>query len=197
MAKKLSTNTITAGDIRRRHPRYLTCETDRQYAQLANDIYDMMNEELAFMEEREIRNASISLALYFEDMRSGTHQFEAFAHLYKKMYGYYLPYYNTMDASDSSAPLDAMRFMLWHSICAERDGRMVNPTNDGLAGMAVKLAQDNLEFMARCMRRDIVCDNVVRQRTDTLDAFEDGSALSRYDNKYPYEKFVELIAEES
>ena len=60
-----------------------------------------------------------------------------------------------------------------------------------------KLAQDNLEFMARCMRRDIVCDNVVRQRTDTLDAFEDGSALSRYDNKYPYEKFVELIAEES
>ena len=36
MVKKLSINTITAGDIKRRHPRYLTCETDKQYAQLAN-----------------------------------------------------------------------------------------------------------------------------------------------------------------
>jgi len=31
--------TITAWDIKKRHPRYLTCETDRQYAELASDIY--------------------------------------------------------------------------------------------------------------------------------------------------------------
>lgn len=35
MTKKLPINTITAGDIKRRHPRYLTCYTDRQYARLA------------------------------------------------------------------------------------------------------------------------------------------------------------------
>ena len=39
MAKIIRFSTITAADIKRRHPRYLTCETDRQYASLANDIY--------------------------------------------------------------------------------------------------------------------------------------------------------------
>jgi len=52
MAKRLSIKTVTVGDIKRRHPRYLTCETDRQYAQLANDIYELMHGELGFMEER-------------------------------------------------------------------------------------------------------------------------------------------------
>lgn len=139
MAKRLSINTITAGDIKRRHPRYLTCDTDRQYAQLANDIYEKMHDNLSFMEDREIRNASISLALYMEDLRSDTHLFEAFTRLYKQMFGLYVPFYYTADASEASAPLDAMRFMLWHSIVAERDGRIVNPTNDGLGGIAAKL----------------------------------------------------------
>ena len=44
MAKIHRKLTITAGDIKKRHPRYLTCETDRQYAELANDIYNMMYE---------------------------------------------------------------------------------------------------------------------------------------------------------
>ena len=78
MAKKTNINTITPGDIKRRHPRYLTCETDRQYAALANDIYSLMHEELTFMEDREVRNASISLALYFEDLHYETQQFETF-----------------------------------------------------------------------------------------------------------------------
>ena len=139
MAKRISINTITAGDIKRRHPRYLTCDTDRQYAQLANDIYDMAHDRLTFMEDREIRNACISLALYFEDMRSETHVFETFTRLYHQMFGLYVPFYYSADASDPSAPLDAMRFMLWHSIVAERDGRIVNPTNDGLGLIAEDL----------------------------------------------------------
>jgi len=109
MAKTLSIKSITAADIKRRHPRGLTCETDKQYARLANDIYDMIHERLTFMEDREIRNASISLALYFEDLRSGTHLFETFTRLYKKMFGYYVPFYYTSDGDEVSAPLDAMR----------------------------------------------------------------------------------------
>ena len=38
MAKTLSITIITAGDIERRHQRYLNCETDKQYAQLANEL---------------------------------------------------------------------------------------------------------------------------------------------------------------
>ena len=139
MAKGRAINKITAGDIKRRHPRYLTCETDRQYAQLANDIYELMHDELGFMEEREIRNTCVNLALYFEDLHSGTHQFETFTRIYKRMFGMYLPFYQSVDANSPDAELDAMKFMLWHSIVAERGSHVLNPTNDGLAGMSVKL----------------------------------------------------------
>ena len=141
MAKKqlLNSINITAGDIKRRHPRYMTCDTDKQYAQLANDIYDLISPELGFATDREIRNASISLALYFEDLHSGTRVFETFTHIYKKMYGSYLPFYASEDVDSPGASLDAMRFMLWHSLCAEREQRVLNPTNDGMTELAKKL----------------------------------------------------------
>lgn len=141
MAKKqlFNSNNITAGDIKRRHPRYMTCDTDKQYAQLASDIYDLIHPELGFATDREIRNACISLALYFEDLHSGTRVFETFTHIYKKMYGSYLPFYASKDADSSGASLDAMRFMLWHSLCAEREQRILNPTNDGMTEIAKKL----------------------------------------------------------
>jgi hypothetical protein len=141
MAKRqiLNINTITAGDIKRRHPRYLTCETDRAYARLANDIHELIHEGFTFMEERQFRNACISMALYFEDMRSDLHLFEAFTRMYQQMYGYYLPFYSTAGADAPDAGLDAMRFMLWHSCVAEREGAVINPTNNALKIYASKL----------------------------------------------------------
>ena len=109
MAKKTNISTITPGDIKRRHPRYLTCETDRQYAALANDIYELMHEELSFMEDREMRNASISLALYFEDLHSETHQFETFTRLYKRMFGLYLPFYHRCHRCQRTSRQHALR----------------------------------------------------------------------------------------
>ena len=133
MAKGKAVTKITAGDIKRRHPRYLTCDTDRQYAQLASDIYELMHYELGFMEKHEIRNTCINLALYFEDLHSETHLFETFTRLYKRMFGMYVPFYQSVDANSPSAELDAMKFMLWHSIVAERGSRVLNPANEALA----------------------------------------------------------------
>lgn len=139
MAKKLRANMITAGDINKRHPRYLNCETDKLYAELAKEIYDVIYDELDFMDDRQIKNASISLSLYFEDLHSGTHLFETFTKLYKEMFGRYVPFYSSESADSPQARLDAMKFMIWHAIAAERNGMMLNPTNLGLANMAERL----------------------------------------------------------
>lgn len=167
MAKKLSINTITAGDIKRRHPRYLTCDTDRQYARLANDIYILVRDGLKFMKEHEIRNASISLALYFEDQRSETHQFEAFTHLYQKMFERYLPFYHSVDANAPKAEIEAMKFILWHSICAERNGRIVNPTNDGLANIAANLLRFWKERKTGIEPNEELADYLYSEETQT------------------------------
>lgn len=139
MAKKLFANKITAGDIKKRHPRYLNCETDKQYADLANAIHDLLYDELDFMDDQQIKHASINLTLFFEDLHSETHLFETFTKRYKEMFGRYVPFYSSDSADSPQARLDAMKFMLWHAIAAERDGMMLNPTNQGLANMAEKL----------------------------------------------------------
>lgn len=86
------------------------------------------------MEERQIRNTCINVALYFEDLHSGTHLFETFTRLYKRMFGMYVPFFQSVDANSPDAELDAMKFMLWHSIVAERGSRVLNPTNDMMGG---------------------------------------------------------------
>ena len=106
---------------------------------MANDIYELMHNELGFMEQVEIRNTCINLALFFEDLHSETHLFETFTRLYKRMFGMYVPFYQSVDANSPDAGLDAMKFMLWHSIVAERGSRVLNPTNDALAAMSEKL----------------------------------------------------------
>ena len=136
---KHSKQKITAGDIKKRHPRHLTCETDRQYAELANDIYNLMYEEMDFMDDYQLKHASISLALYFEDLHSDTHLFETFTTIYQRMFGRYVPFYFSENAQSLDATLDGMKFMLWHSIAAERHGMMLNPSNQGLESFAKRL----------------------------------------------------------
>ena len=141
MAKTVNIKNITAIDIKRRHPRYLTCKTDIHYARLANDIHALLQDGLSHMEDSQRRNISISMALYMEDLRSDTHLFETFTRIYMQMFGAYLPFYESANADDEHAELDAMCFMLWHSCCAEREGRIANPTNDGIRKIADSLVR--------------------------------------------------------
>ncbi|MGN0281990.1 MAG: DUF3843 family protein [Prevotella sp.] len=127
---------IPVSEITKRHPDLLYCSTDSEYATLANNIYDIVGDELTFMDDKEIRNMCVSLALYFEDIHSGTHQFDAFTRLYGKMYGMYLPFYSSKDSSSPDADLDAMKFVIWLSIVAERCSSIVNPSNASIAALA-------------------------------------------------------------
>lgn len=127
---------IPVSEITKRHPDMLYCPTDREYANLANEIYDVIGSRLGFMDDKGLRNACVSLALYFEDIRSGTHLFDVFTRLYGKMYGMYLPFYDSRDASSPKADIDAMKFVLWLSLVAERGGSILNPTNSAIADIA-------------------------------------------------------------
>lgn len=130
---------IAASDIKRRHPRYLTCKTDKMYADLANEIEELMDEYLSFMEPEEMRNACISVALYFEDIHSGLRLFDTFTRMHQRMYGTFLPFYSTSGPDDSNAERDALRFILWHSCVAEREKRVLNPLNEGIMQSATEL----------------------------------------------------------
>lgn len=137
---KLVNNKIRISDITQRHPIDLHCETDAQYASLANDIKDLLYDSMSFMDdEQQKRNVCISLALYFEDLHSETHQFETFQKLYCRMFGRYVPFMDSVDERSPEAELDAMTFVFWLVVAAERDGKMLNPLNTSLRNIAQKL----------------------------------------------------------
>ncbi len=124
---------ILSTDIAARHPFVLNCDTDAVYAAFANQIFDLIQNALDFMEEEQHKmNVCVNLALYFEDLQSDTHQFEVFTKLYKQWYGLYVPFHNAEDATSPTAELDALTFVFWLSMVAERDNHMLNPLNDGI-----------------------------------------------------------------
>ena len=55
------------------------------------------------------------------------------------------------------------------------------------------LMQDNIEFVARCLCRNIESSEVVRPRTHLLDTSNEESVMEKFMNKIPYEKFVDMI----
>lgn len=126
MAKK---HMITVYQFQQWHPELLVCDTDMAYTKLANAIYQELEPWLGFMEPREKPGVAIGLAHYIEDIISETHQMEVFMKLYKKMYGYTLPFY---DDDDEKTELYKMSFVLWHCICGQRDGHFVNPVTGAL-----------------------------------------------------------------
>lgn len=115
---------ITVNQFQQWHPGLLVCDTDMAYTRLANAIYEELEPWISFMEPKEKPGVAIGLAHYIEDIISETHQMEVFMKLYKKMYGYTLPFY---DDDDEKAELYKMSFALWHCICGQRNGYFLNP----------------------------------------------------------------------
>lgn len=110
---------ITASNIAARHPVDFHCNTDSAYSELASKISLLLPR---IDTQNVIENIAVSIALYFEDLKSDTYQMEVFTKIYREWFGMYVPFYNSEDASSPSAELDALTFVVWHSICAERNG---------------------------------------------------------------------------
>lgn len=130
---------IAVSEIAKRHPRHLVCQTDRQYAFLAEELREYLEVPLSGWNQQEAQEICVSLALYFEDIHSGTHQWETFLSLYKKMFGRYLPFFDTQDEQSKTAKVNNLRLVLWLIISGERHETILNPCNVGIEGMAEKL----------------------------------------------------------
>jgi len=139
MAKKRYSGikNVVVGDIIRRHPNGFPFVTDMAYTDLANKIYDIINDKLPtdFTRE-EASEISADIAVYCEDIISDTHQFEAFCRLYRRMFHYNLPFYDTTEDPCKSFCLDALRFVVWHSITGQYMSRVINPMNQGVRMIA-------------------------------------------------------------
>ena len=117
------------------HPYKQSVPTDLYYTNIANRIYDILEEtHLAnSFEKGEVMQISIRMAAYFEDVISGLNIWRSFITEHKAMYGKYLPFYTPDDHYyDDEVNYEDIRFLLWHytqQYHGERKGTFVSPDN--------------------------------------------------------------------
>ncbi len=117
------------------HPYKQSDPTDLYYTNIANRIYDILEEtHLAnSFEKGEVMQISIRMAAYYADVISGLNIWRSFITEHKAMYGKYLPFYTPDDHYyDDEVNYEDIRFLLWHytqQYHGERKGTFVSPDN--------------------------------------------------------------------
>lgn len=117
------------------HPYKQSDPTDLYYTHIANRIYDILEEtRLAYsFEKDEVKQVSIRMAAYFEDVISGLNIWRSFITEHKSMYGKYLPFYTPDDHYyDDEVNYEDIRFLLWHytqQYHGYRNSTFVSPDN--------------------------------------------------------------------
>jgi hypothetical protein len=111
------------------------------------------------------------------------------------------PYYDKSYAEENSLAFignttscspDMLLYMFEHRLLPDA---MFNDIRGRKHGR--QLMQENLEFMGRCMRRDIKSQQVFYRPTKTLDKGGEDVPVERYNTKLKYEDFVLAIDEEN
>lgn len=99
------------------HPYKQSDPTDLYYTNIANRIYGMLEEtHLAYsFEKDEVKQISLRMAAYFEDVISGLNIWRSFITEHKALFGKYLPFYTPDDHYyDDEVNYEDIRFLLWH-----------------------------------------------------------------------------------
>lgn len=132
----MKNNKIYPKDWLQLHPYNQSGPTDFYYTSIANRIYRIMEQtKLAnSFEKEEIKQISMRIAAYYEDVISGLNIWRSFITEYKKMFGKYLPFYELNDHYyDDEANYEDIRFLLWHytqQYHGQRNGTFVSPDNE-------------------------------------------------------------------
>ena len=153
------------------HPYKQSDPTDLYYTNIANRIYGMLEEtNLAYsFEKNEVKQISIRMAAYFEDVISGLNIWRSFITEHKALYGKYLPFYTPDDHYyDDEVNYEDIRFLLWHY--TQQYHGLANST---FVGPECGKRRDSQPDLSDVLRR---MDNCPGERTDAT-AFCSGNPL--------------------
>lgn len=131
---------ISVSEFQQLHPAQIQCATDKFYTQLTNTICSFFEDSHIGFYRDEIKQIGTAIALWLEDMASGTHQWEVFEKLYKQQYHRELPFFNNVN-NDNWLSLQ-LQFIVWHSVQSTTDERVFNPENPAIH----KIAQDLFHY---------------------------------------------------
>ena len=133
--KPIKRSLITISEFRSRHYRNSAFNTDMYYIGVANRLYPfltkMIGKDDKRFEDSVVRELTLNLVCYLEDLVSQAGVWEAFVSLHLKKYGREMPFYDTDDEfySREFPCIQAVRFIVWMTLNANSSDTFLNPDN--------------------------------------------------------------------
>ncbi len=130
MKNLLRSHPVTANDWLEYHPYAQSSPDDYYYQKLCNkllkaNIDEPLCQDLSWSEYKRL---TCMLVCYFEDVISETNIWHSFTNEHKKLYGKYLPFYNTTDDYfDDEINKQDIQFLIWHFFSMLDENRLFNP----------------------------------------------------------------------
>lgn len=120
--------------------------TDKYYFRLTNRLADILRRDdiLQNFDESVIVKVLLGAVGYFQDILTDSGVFRSFTEQHKALYGKWLPFYDTSQATDyipHELNQQDIRFLIWYTIALNSDGalRLLNPLDNEIekAAMAI------------------------------------------------------------
>ncbi len=136
---------VTSIEWSQTHPAKLVCGSDAYYAELANDLCDLILDFKIMVSEPEklARELGRVLAAYLEDIVSDTRIFSSMREVCVQRYGYRLPFYDCEheDYLPDHINVEDIRFLIWKSVCqlGKDEGKTYSPLAQGWSILAERI----------------------------------------------------------
>ena len=130
MKELLRSNPITMNDWLKYHPYTKISQVDYYYLKLCNKLLKAnINEPLVReIKWSEYKDLTCILVCWFEDVISETNIWRSFTAEHKRLYGNFLPFYDTVvNYYDDEINLQDIRFLIWHFFSIINEDILINP----------------------------------------------------------------------
>lgn len=123
-------NMVTMNDWLRFHPYEKPSQVDDYYQKLCNRLLKANIDEplCKDMNQLEYKELTCMLVCWFEDVISETNIWRSFTAEHKRMYGRFLPFYNTEDDYyEDEINLQDIQFLIWHFFSMVENDIFISP----------------------------------------------------------------------
>ena len=162
---------------------------DIEYIYLSNKVYNLLLEydsifEMLTVDNNEIKDLSIFLVCYLEDLVSDTNIWETFVTINSNKYKKPVPFYNVKDYCENEVNKVDLQFLIWYFLNITNPNRFLSPYDEYLDVLATEVFAilDN-EF-------DYISENEILKKSYLLKNNADYYETRKIIQKYLFESYL-------
>ena len=162
---------------------------DIEYINLSNKVYNLFQEyfnifEMLSIDDNEIKELSIFLVCYLEDLVSDTNIWKTFVKINSRNYKKPVPFYSTKDYRENEVNIIDIQFLIWYFFNIINPNRFLSPYDEYLYVLA------NNAFTVLDEEFDYISENELLKKSYLLKNNADYYEVRKTIQKYLFESYL-------